>query len=47
MDVRDFFSDEELDRILTDNEFFNGRVADLSKVQRHEKFHGGAVDESQ
>ena len=47
VDVRDFFSDEELDRILTDNEFFNGRVADLSKVQRHEKsFHGGAVDES-
>lgn len=37
VDVRDFFSDEELDRILTDNEFFNGRVADLSKVQRHEK----------
>ena len=29
VDVRDFFDDEELDRILSDNEFFNGRVADL------------------
>jgi hypothetical protein len=37
VDVRDFFTDEELDRILSDNEFFNGRVADLSKIQRHEK----------
>lgn len=37
VDVREFFSDEELDRILTVNEFFNGRVADLNKVQRHEK----------
>ena len=37
VDVRDFFDDEELDRILSDNEFFNGRVADLSKMQRYEK----------
>lgn len=37
VDVRDFFDDEELDRILSDNEFFNGRVADLPKMQRYEK----------
>ena len=37
VDVRDFFDDEELDRILSDNEFFNGRVANLSKMQRYEK----------
>lgn len=37
VDVRDFFDDEELDRILSDNEFFNGRVVDLSKMQRYEK----------
>ena len=37
VDVREFFSDEELDRILTVNEFFNGRVADLNKVKRNEK----------
>ena len=37
VDARDFFDDEELDRILSDNEFFNGRVADLSKMQRYEK----------
>lgn len=37
VDVCDFFSDEELDRILTDNDFFKGKVADLTKLQRHEK----------
>ena len=37
IDVRDFFTPEELDSILSGNGFFNGRVADLSKVQRHEK----------
>lgn len=36
-DVQDFFLDEKLDRILTDNKFFNVSVADLTKVQRHEK----------
>jgi hypothetical protein len=37
VDVRDFFADEELARILSNNEFFNGSVADLTKVQRHSK----------
>ena len=37
IDVRDFFTAEELDSILSGNGFFSGRVADLSKVQRHEK----------
>ena len=37
VDVRTFFTEEELDRILRDNEFFSGRVADLTKLQRYEK----------
>lgn len=37
IDVRDFFTAEELDSILSGNGFFNGKIADLSKVQRHEK----------
>lgn len=37
VDVRDFFSDEELNRILSDNEFFQGKVADLTVMQRYEK----------
>ena len=37
VDVRTFLSDEEISRIISDNEFFSGRVADLTKVQRYEK----------
>lgn len=37
VDVRDFFTDEELDAILSGNDFFKGRIADLTRVQRHEK----------
>jgi hypothetical protein len=43
VDVRDFFTEEDLDRILSNNEFFNGRVADLSKAQRHEKLAQAAA----
>lgn len=43
VDVRDFFSDEELDRILSDNEFFSGKIADLSAVQRYEKVKQAAM----
>lgn len=37
VDVRDFFSAEELDRILTDNAFFQGKVAELGVKQRYDK----------
>lgn len=37
VDVRTFFTEAELDRIISDNEFFSGRVADLTKLQRYEK----------
>ena len=37
VDVRDFFSNEELERIFQDNEFFQGKIADLSKKQRYDK----------
>lgn len=37
VDVRDFFFDEELERLFQDNEFFNGRIADLSKKQQYDK----------
>jgi len=37
VDVRDFFDDEELDQILQGNEFFTGKIADFTKMQRYNK----------
>ena len=37
VDVRSFFTDEELDALLSGNEFFNGKIADLSKMERYDK----------
>lgn len=37
VDVRDFFDDEELERILQSNEFFTGKIADLEKTERYNK----------
>ena len=37
VDVRDFFTDEELERLLSENEVFHGRVADLSKMERYKR----------
>ena len=42
VDVRDFFTPEELDRILSDD-YFNGKVADLSVMQRYEKAKQAAM----
>lgn len=36
VDVRDFFTPEELDRILSDD-YFSGKVANLSVMQRYNK----------
>ncbi len=41
VDVRDFFTDEELARILADDHF-QGRVAELSKVKRYEELRKAA-----
>ena len=35
VDVRTFFTDEELEAILSGNDFFNGRIADLSRMERY------------
>lgn len=43
VDVRDFFTDEELNRILSDGEFFSGKIADLTAVQRYEKVKQAAA----
>lgn len=37
IDVREIFTAEEFDAICQQNEFFSGKLADLSKVQRHKK----------
>ena len=37
VDVRDFFTDEELEKLLSGNEVFNGHVADLSKMERYKR----------
>lgn len=37
IDVREIFTAEEFDAICQQNEFFAGKLADLSKVQRHKK----------
>ena len=35
--IDDVLTAEQLDKILSDNEFFNGKVLDLSAAQRYEK----------
>lgn len=42
VDVRSFFSDEELEQLLSGNEFFNGRIADLSKMERYKRASAAA-----
>lgn len=42
VDVRDFFTPEELDRIL-DDDYFNGKIADLSVMQRYNKVKQAAL----
>ena len=42
VDVRDFFTPEELDRILEDD-YFNGKIADLSVMQRYDKVKQAAL----
>lgn len=37
VDVREFFSDEELDRILLSNELFQGKLLDLTERERYGK----------
>lgn len=37
IDVRNIFTAEEFDSICQRNEFFAGKLADLSKAQRHKK----------
>lgn len=37
VDVRDFFDDEELERILQSNDFFTGKIADYEKMERYNK----------
>ena len=34
VDVRDFFDDEELERILQSNDLFTGKIADYEKMER-------------
>jgi hypothetical protein len=43
VDLDDFFTYEELNQILSDNDFFNGHVADLDKAQRHKKISQAAA----
>lgn len=42
VDVRDFFDDAELERILQGNEFFTGKIADYEKVERFNKLRMAA-----
>ena len=42
VDVRDFFDDEELERILQSNEFFTGKIADYEKMERYNKLRMAA-----
>lgn len=42
IDVRDIITSEELDRILSSGEFFNGQIVDLTKAQRYEKLKTAA-----
>ena len=42
VDVRDIFTDADFDVICQNNEFFNGKIVDISKVQRYEKLKKAA-----
>lgn len=37
VDVRSFFTDEELDALLSGSEFFSGSIADMSKIDRYKR----------
>lgn len=37
VDVREVFSAEEIDELYQNNEFFAGKIADLTKTQRHKR----------
>ena len=37
VDVRNFFTDDELEELLSGNEFFNGKIADLSRLERYKR----------
>lgn len=37
VDVRSFFSDEELDALISKNEMFVGHIADLSRMERYKR----------
>ena len=42
IDVRDFFTDEELERLLSENEMFEGHLADWTALQRYNKLTAAA-----
>ena len=42
VDVREVFSAEEIDELYQRNEFFVGKIADLTKTQRHQKLADAA-----
>lgn len=42
VDVRDFFDDEELERILQSIDFFTGKIADYEKMERYNKLRMAA-----
>lgn len=42
VDVRDFFDDEELERILQSNNFFTGKIADYEQMERYDKLRMAA-----
>lgn len=42
VDVRDFFSGEELERILQSNDFFTGKIADYEQMERYSKLRMAA-----
>lgn len=37
VDVRSFFTDDELEQLLSSGESFNGKIADLSKLERYNR----------
>ena len=42
VDVREIFSAEEIDELYQGNEFFGGKIADLTKTQRYNKLANAA-----
>lgn len=42
VDVRDFFTDEELERLFSENELFEGHLADWTALQRYNKLAAAA-----